>query len=78
MAGNPIDCTGIDVLELQATTKLIKKAYSEWNNGELLYDLARGFVSRRGMLVPVLRANGAKNHGKAIHVNNMRGVSASI
>jgi hypothetical protein len=38
-AGDPIEYTGIDVLILQHTTKLIKEAYSEWNNGELLYDL---------------------------------------
>lgn len=36
VAGDPIDCAGIDVLEPQATTKLIKKSYSEWNNAELL------------------------------------------
>jgi hypothetical protein len=32
-AGDPIEYAGIDALILQHATKLIKKAYSEWNNG---------------------------------------------
>jgi hypothetical protein len=47
-AGDPIEYAGIDVLILQHTTKLIKKAYSEWNNGELLYDLGERVCFQKG------------------------------
>jgi hypothetical protein len=47
-AGDPIDYAGIDVLILQPETKLIKKAYSEWNNGELLQDLGDRVCFQKG------------------------------
>jgi hypothetical protein len=37
--GDPIEYAGIDILVLASDSKLIQTAYSEWNNGELLYDL---------------------------------------
>ena len=48
MAGDPIEYAGIDVLILQPETKLITKAYSEWNNGELLYDLGDRVCFQKG------------------------------
>jgi hypothetical protein len=37
--GDPIEYRAIDILVLADNSKLIQTAFSEWNNGEILYDL---------------------------------------
>ncbi|KAI9825266.1 MAG: hypothetical protein M1832_001300 [Thelocarpon impressellum] len=47
--GDPIEYAGIDVLIVEKTAQhLVKKAYSEWNSGELLYDLGLRTCFQKG------------------------------
>ena len=46
--GDPIEYSGIDILVLASDSNLIQTAYSEWNNGELLYDLGTRTCFQKG------------------------------
>ena len=46
--GDPIEYSGIDILVLATDSNLIQTAYSEWNNGELLYDLGTRTCFQKG------------------------------
>jgi hypothetical protein len=46
--GDPVEYAGIDILVLADNSKLIQMAFSEWNNGELLYDLGLRTCFQKG------------------------------
>jgi len=48
VVGDLIEYSGIDILVLATNSKLIQTAYSEWNNGELLYDLGTRTCFQKG------------------------------